>query len=102
MDQPQNDGEVARMRRDPAHGWMNFTHETRAVADEIVAVLGTRSVSKPSPASQGAGLRAYFAEKWTAASAAARSSLTHSPSQTVWANSRAVCAAVAIEQVPLP
>lgn len=102
VDQPRNEGELARMRRDPAFGPKTLVHEIRTAADDNVAVLGTRSVGDTSPASQGAGLRVYSKTKRTAAFAAAPSSITSTTSQAAWANSRAVCAAVAIEQVPLP
>jgi hypothetical protein len=102
VDERKATRKLRRMRRDPAFGPKTLTHEICAAADDSVAVLGTRSVGKTSPASQGAGLRAYSTTKRTAAFAAARSSITSSPSQTAWANSRAVRAAVATEQVPLP
>jgi hypothetical protein len=70
------------MRRDPAFGPKKLAHKIRAAADDNVAVLGTRSVSNTSPASQGAGLRADSTTMRAEAFAAAHSSITSSPSQT--------------------
>lgn len=90
------------MSPDPAFGPKTLAHKFRAAGDDIVAVIDARLACQTSAEAQGAGIRAYSTAERTAAFAAARLHKSPLASQNVCANSRAVRAAVAMEQVPLP